>query len=44
VDIRRAKEELGFTPQVGFRHGVAEAVRCLSEQSHERPSLVRTAS
>jgi 2-alkyl-3-oxoalkanoate reductase len=44
VDIRRAKEELGFAPQIDLQQGIAEAVRCLSEQSHERPNLVRTAS
>jgi nucleoside-diphosphate-sugar epimerase len=34
VDIRRAREELGYHPQVDFREGMAEALRWIEEHSY----------
>jgi nucleoside-diphosphate-sugar epimerase len=44
VDIRRAREELGYTPEIGCREGMSAAVRCVDEESHERPEYVCPAS
>jgi nucleoside-diphosphate-sugar epimerase len=34
VDIRRAREELGYAPQIDFRTGLAETVRQFKEHCH----------
>jgi nucleoside-diphosphate-sugar epimerase len=40
VDIRRAREELGFTPRIGYRDGLPAAVRCIHEQPHDHATVV----
>jgi nucleoside-diphosphate-sugar epimerase len=40
VDIRRAREELGYAPRVPFRQGVAEVVRSLKEATHANADAV----
>jgi nucleoside-diphosphate-sugar epimerase len=37
ISIDRAREELGFAPQVGYKEGLARAIRWLNEQHHEVP-------
>ena len=39
VDIRRAKEELGFSPGIGYREGLAEAFRSIEEGKREDLAL-----
>jgi nucleoside-diphosphate-sugar epimerase len=39
VDIRRAREELGYRPQVGLREGLAETVRWLKEHSRGKTDV-----
>ena len=38
VDIRRAREELGYTPRVGYYEGLADAASRLGEHSYEPAS------
>ena len=36
VDIRRAREELGYAPHTGYRDGLAEVVRGLAVPAKEK--------
>jgi len=38
VDIERARQELGYSPRVGYREGLADAAGRLGGQSHEQRS------
>ena len=44
VDITRAREELGYSPQVNFRQGVADALRWIKEHSDGQAELVHTSA
>jgi 2-alkyl-3-oxoalkanoate reductase len=37
VDIGRAIKELGYSPRVAFREGMADTVRWIEEHEHDRP-------
>ncbi|MCS6851280.1 MAG: NAD(P)-dependent oxidoreductase [Gemmataceae bacterium] len=39
VDIRRARTDLGYTPLVGYREGIAATLRWLEEQDHGRTAV-----
>jgi nucleoside-diphosphate-sugar epimerase len=40
VDIRRAREELGFNPCIGYRDGLPAAVRSIHEPTHDPATVV----
>jgi 2-alkyl-3-oxoalkanoate reductase len=44
VDIRRAKQELGYAPLVDFRQGMAATVRWIEGHPHDRPDPAGTAA
>lgn len=44
VDIRRAREELGYAPQVSMREGVAASLRWIEEHGREPAYLSRSSA
>jgi nucleoside-diphosphate-sugar epimerase len=43
VDIRRAREELGYSPRIGYREGVADTVRWLEAHAHDSTPFAHSA-
>lgn len=44
IDTRRAREELGYEPQVDFRAGMAEAVRWFEIHANDKAELARSSA